>query len=513
MRINSKILFKSKQILLFLYFIVLGYTTFSRQDWQSLETQIQNTVVQVWSQIAKFNWREPYKAPDQFQTSGSAFFINEYGDMLTNFHVIDEAKSIYINIPSLGRRPLEVEVIGVCPETDIALMKLTEESYKIVKNSLGQIPYLPLGDSDDLYITEPVLALGYPLSQRYLKSTVGVIAGREYIDGCSFMHITAPINPGNSGGPLLNNKGEVIGINTAYMHGAQNIGYIVPINDVKNKLEDLYKIKLYRNPHMCIGFNFVTDEHARVLNNPVPGGVYINYVQKGSFADKIGIKVGDMLYAVIARGTRYDIDEYGDVHVNWRSSDKVSLGELLIRFELGEPLKVIVYRNGKKLEFEGPFDAPSPHPIRTIYPDFEPEEIDYEIIGGAVVMQLRDNHFELLPQTAILKQYARYDSKIKEALVITNILPGSELYKVMCFYPGSIINKVNGKKVKNLTDFRKALMISAETKNIVISTKDNFCTVLSLDKVLNDDIKLSNYYMYPLTTTFKRLQKLVTVSR
>lgn len=478
------------------------------ENWKDSELSTQDCVVQVFSQIAKFNWVEPYKSPEQFQASGTAFFINDEGHLLTNFHVIDQAKFIYINLPSLGRRPLEVEVIGAYPEGDIALMKLTQDSYAEIINFLGYVPYLNLGDSDTLYKTEPVLALGYPLGQRYLKSTVGVVAGRDYIDGVSYVHITAPINPGNSGGPLLNISGEVVGINTAYVPGSQNIGYIIPINEVKNILDDLYKVKLYRKPIIGISCNHATDDHMRSLGNPVPGGLYINYVLPNSLAEKAGIEMGDMLYEIVWQDKSYLIDEYGDIKVDWRNSDKVILMELINRFQLKDDFKLVVYRNGAKLELSCLFDCQENSVIRYIYPDYEPQEIDYEIFAGAVFMQLRGNHFGLLPENSILNQYRRPELHNEEAIVITNIFPGSMMHKVRCFYPGMIVDSINDCYVRNLSDLRKALISSAKLGTVSIKTKDHVVTVLSLDQILEQEPKLSNNFVYPMSSIVVKLLNL-----
>ena len=102
-----------------------------------------------------------------------------------------------------------------------------------LEKTLGEIPYLPLGDSDTAYRSDRVLTLGYPLGQESLKSTTGVISGQER----DMIQISAPINPGSSGGPLLNNKGEVIGICTSGINDAQNVNYIIPINETKAYFE------------------------------------------------------------------------------------------------------------------------------------------------------------------------------------------------------------------------------------------------------------------------------------
>lgn len=499
-----------KKIFNKLFFVIIIWTVnvkpeFLSQDWQEAESKAQNTVVQVWSQKAEFNWVLPYKSPEQHEVAGTAFFINDQGYLLTNFHVVDQAKSIFINVPFLGRKLLEVSIVGVCPESDIALLKLNEEGCQEINSNNGKIPFLLLGDSDALYPTEPVLALGYPLGQRYMKSTVGVIAGREYINGSSFMHITAPINPGNSGGPLLNIDGKVVGINSAGIKEAQNIGYIVPINDVKIMLDGLYKGGLYRKPYLGISLNHATPEHTNSLNNPLPGGVYINYVQEGSVASKAGICVGDMLYGIKYGSDTYEVDEYGDVTVKWRSSDKISFGELLVRLEVGKPLSLLLFRNGQEIEVNCTFDVPPVYPIRFIYPDYESDDIDYEMFGGVVIMQLRDNHFKYLPPTSLLKQYSRIDYEIKEILVMTCILPGSEMHKVDCFYPGTLVEKINGKEVKNLAQLREALLTSVQTKEIAITTKENVATVLSLNKILKDEPRLARDFRFPITEHMKKM--------
>lgn len=292
-------------------------------DWKDVEERSINTVAQVLAQRTSFNWLEPYKAPKQKENTGTAFFIDSEGTLLTNYHVVDHAKSLQVFIPSMGQKPVDADIVGVCPEADVALIKLKPEGVKAVRKVVRSIPYLKLGDSDSLFPTEPVLALGYPLGQRYIKSTVGVVAGRDYFDNKSFMHITAPINPGNSGGPLLNLDGLVVGINSAGVPGAQNIGYIVPICDARILLKDLKQTKLVRKPKLGIKYNATTDEHAELLGNPLPAGVYINSVDPTSQVAKAGLKVGDMLYAI----NGHVVDSYGDVSVNWQSSSKVTLEE------------------------------------------------------------------------------------------------------------------------------------------------------------------------------------------
>ena len=486
-------------------------------EWKRADERTRNAVIQVWTQATSFNWFQPYRSPEQYHGAGSGFFIDVQGRFLTNYHVVRGATSVYVTVPALGKTPLATEIIGVCPELDVALLTLTDESRAQVIAQCGSINALEFGDSDDLYETQSVLALGYPLGLRTLKSTVGCVAGRDFLMGSSLIHITAPINPGNSGGPLVNHKGEVVGINTLIRTNTQNYNYIVPSKEFLVVLPDLYTTKLVRRPEYNIGKNRATATQAGSLGNPLPSGVYINRIFKDSMEARAGLKVGDMLYEIECNGKRYKIDEYGEVSVPWRQTSKISLEELLIRCRIGDSLTYVVYRNGKRVELKGTFECTQLKSVRVIYPEYEQDELDYEIIGGLVVMQLRTNHLDLMgqsQQSTHLKEINNYlrddEKKSQPALIIASILPGSVAHLSDCLYAGFILDRVNGQKVTTLAEFRKALLKSVDTGEIALSTKDYPATVLSLLDVLNDEQVLSRHFMYAPTETAKKLEKAYT---
>jgi len=482
-------------------------------EWHYAEERSRNAVVQVWAQSTSFNWIYPYKSPEQAQSAGSGFFIDKDGHFLTNYHVVRGANSVYVTVPIMGRTLLATKIVGVCPELDIALLSLTEESKKLVEQACGTINALEFGDSDALYETQPVLALGFPLGLRTLKSTVGGVAGRDFLQGHSLIHITAPLNPGNSGGPLMTQQGKVVGINTSMHANAQNYNYIVPSNEVLVVLDELYKTPLVRRPDWGMGANRTTEAHARSLGNPLPAGLYVNYVYKNSMEEKAGIKVGDMLYEVEFNGARYKLDEFGDVSVPWRQGEKISFEELLVRCRIGDPLTFIVYRNGRKRELKCSFESPALHPVRMIYPEYEPDELDYEVFGGLVIMQLRENNLDILLQSPRLqylkeiREYKRPENQFKPALVITTVLAGSVSHLSECLSPGYIIDTVNGKKVATLPELRNALKRSQRTGEIALTMKDRPSTVLSLEEVLEEEPSLSRDFMYPISNTIKQLMK------
>ncbi len=198
------------------------------KPWGVLQTELKDCVVQVFSEIAEFNWLEPYKTPNQYGTSGTGFFINDKGDLITNAHVVDQARSVTIQIPTFGKRRFDVDIRGVSTERDLALVAVKKSDLEIIRKALGKIPVLRMGNSDLVHRAEEIMAIGYPLGQESLKSTTGVVSGRQHIAGQHMIQIDAAINPGSSGGPSVNCRGEVIGVNSANIPGAQNVGYIIP---------------------------------------------------------------------------------------------------------------------------------------------------------------------------------------------------------------------------------------------------------------------------------------------
>ena len=167
---------------------------------------------------------------------GSGFFINEHGEILTNFHVIDQSIVTYIQIPSLGKDRFAVEFIGANPEKDFAKLRLTPEALEEIKQKLNvqTLPYLTLGDSDTLSEAQEIMALGYPLGAENLKVSIGRFAGRESTDIGECIQTTTPINLGNSGGPFLDYSGNVVGIATLKSTAVdiEGIAYLIPINNI-----------------------------------------------------------------------------------------------------------------------------------------------------------------------------------------------------------------------------------------------------------------------------------------
>ncbi len=467
----------------------------SSQLWRPVQDRVKDTVVQIFSHITVTNLLQPYASPNQGIGYGSGFFISDQGHIITNAHVVDQARP-WIQVPGLGKHIIDVEVIGVSPDRDLALLKVTTEGLMLIRKELGGVPFLPLGDSDLVRRADDVLALGYPLGQQSLKSTTGVISGREQ----NLIQISAAINPGSSGGPLLNSNGEVIGINSSGITEAQNVGYAIPINDLKIILPDLHKIKLLRRPFLGVLFNNATDAMISYLGNPPPGGCYVVEVIKGSPLAKVGVQNGDMIYEI----NGYPIDIFGEMKLPF-NEDKISIVDYVSRLAIGDNLNLVVYRNGARKEFNLTFGLPEQPAIHEVYLGYE--DIDYEVFAGMVVMPLTLNHLPLLGKQAPgLAKYIETKNQTDPTLIITHIFPNSQIYRSRSLPIGSTINEVNGVAVHTLAEFREAVKRSEKNGFLTVRASDNvtrksenILVVLPWQKIVEEEPKLSRDFRYPMT--------------
>lgn len=481
---------------------VVEKVVMQHEAWRDIQERVRNTVVQVFSQVAEIDILQPYKTPSQYKSSGSGFFIDDKGYIITNAHVVIQAKSVWVQIPHFGKRIFDTTIVGIAPDHDLALLRMSDEGVEVVRRELGTIPYLQLGDSDSVHRADEVMALGYPLGQESLKSTTGVISGRE----STMIQMSAAINPGSSGGPLLNIKGQVIGINTAMVMEAQNAGYIIPVNDLKIILPSLFKEKIVRKPFLGILFNNATDALTEYLGNPQPGGPYIVEVVKNSTLYKAGVLRGDMIYEI--NGHR--VDQYGEMNVPW-TEDKISITDFVSRLSIGDKVSIVLYRNGKRKEVTTTFKQMDLMPIRKVYPNFE--DIDYETFAGMVIMELTINHVAALANKApALANFADIKNQSEPVLIVTHVFPTSYVARTRTLSAGTTINEVNGQIVHSLEDFRKAVKKSVDTGFLTLRVSDNIMhisdhvfIVLPFDRVIGEEQQLAFDYRYPFTALNKEL--------
>ena len=242
---------------------------------------------------------------------GSGFIVSPEGYILTNNHVVDGADIITVTL--YNKRSYTARVIGQDPSTDVALIKIEAE----------RLPYLPVGDSDKARVGEWVLAIGNPgfgddASTLDFTVTSGIISAKgrplnvlnAETDGApansnfaieDFLQTDAAINPGNSGGPLVNIRGEVIGINTAIASSTgynQGYAFAVPSNLARRVMSDLLAYGRVRRPLLGISIKDVTQEDAEVYGLAEVAGVLIEDFAHGSPAQQAGIQRGDVIVSV-----------------------------------------------------------------------------------------------------------------------------------------------------------------------------------------------------------------------
>lgn len=237
------------------------------------------------------------EVPREFHNRGigTGFVIRSDGLILTNYHVVEGADSIEVTfgLADGSERKLEAEVLGKAPNYDVALIKT-------LKNA--NVPVAFLGDSDGMRIGDWVMAVGNPFGLTHSVS-VGIISAKDRREIApsgrqglyDFIQTDASINPGNSGGPLINMRGEVIGINTAINAAGAGIGFAIPMNMVKRMLPDLKKKGRYSRSWIGIKIQPLTDDLAKSYGRESPVGALVSEVVSSSPAEQAGLKEGDVI--------------------------------------------------------------------------------------------------------------------------------------------------------------------------------------------------------------------------
>ena len=267
---------------------------------------------------------------------GSGFIINNNGTILTNAHVVAGAEKVTVTLKD--GRTFEGRVMGRDSVTDVAVVKVDAQNLPVVK----------VGDSQALQPGETAIAIGNPLG---LDNTVteGIISATGRSSGqvgvpdkrVNFIQTDAAINPGNSGGPLLNQRGEVIGINTAIIQGAQGLGFAIPINTAQRISDQLIASGKVEHPFLGIQMATLTPEVKQEINsNPNSGlvvnddqGVLVIRVVPDSPADRAGLRAGDVIGQINGQAIK----------------DADTLQQVVESSQVGKNLQLDLKRNGQKM--------------------------------------------------------------------------------------------------------------------------------------------------------------------
>jgi S1-C subfamily serine protease len=279
---------------------------------------------------------------------GSGFVIDKAGHIVTNYHVVQGADQVTVSFSN--RDTVRAEVVGTDPSTDLAVLR--------VQTSAAALTPLPLGDSDRLQVGDPVVAIGNPFGLDR-TATSGIVSALQRLitapNRFTIDHVIqtdAPINHGNSGGPLLNSRGQVIGVNTQIETGDTatgnvGIGFAVPSNTVKDVVAQVMRTGRVDHAYLGISGQAVTPDVAETYNLPVEKGVLVGSVTTGSGADKGGLKGGDT--QVVVAGETYVLG--GDIIVSVDGKQISSIDQLrdaIAGHKPGDRVKLVIYRAADK---------------------------------------------------------------------------------------------------------------------------------------------------------------------
>jgi len=278
---------------------------------------------------------------------GSGFVVSEDGLIVTNKHVVIDPQAEYTVITNDDRR-YDAKVLGKDKTNDIAVLKV-DPSKPQKGNGVSKMDVLPLGDSGQIKTGQTVIAIGNALGEFTNTVSKGIVSGlrRSIVAGGfsgseeldQLIQTDAAINEGNSGGPLLNLRGEVIGINVAMAQGAQNIGFALPINMVKDVIQSVQQTGKLSQPYLGVRYIPVDEDLKNRNNLPFDYGVLVARGQNpgdlavipGSPADKAGIQENDIILEV--NGTKID--------------NKNSLAKLIASFKVGGNVEIKIWHKGK----------------------------------------------------------------------------------------------------------------------------------------------------------------------
>jgi serine protease Do len=352
---------------------------------------------------------------------GSGFIIDEEGHILTNEHVVRNADAITVMMQD--EETFEAELVGSDPRTDIAVLRIDVNR---------ELPVVMLGDSEEMLVGDWVLAVGTPFGELAGTVTVGIVSakGRSDLairggsaDYQNYIQTDASINFGNSGGPLVNIKGEAIGVNTAINPSGQGIGFAIPINLAKDIVNQLLTRGRVVRGYMGIRLRELTRELAEGLDLGFHDGIFVSEVIPGGPSDEAGLRKGDIIV------------EFDDKEV----ADDTEFRFLVAGTDVGRTVPVKVYREG---DFKTLNVTLAEYDEQATVASVSRPGGDYWL--GLQVGEINEN----------TRERFRLDDDVTEGVVIIDVEPGSPAAR-KSMRPGDVIQEIINYRVRDLDDFRE----------------------------------------------------------
>lgn len=369
----------------------------------------------------------PFGGERQQKSLGSGFIFDNEGHILTNEHVVHNAESIKVTL--FDGRQFDAEYVGGDSEMDIAIIKLND----VEKDEL---PYLDFGDSDNLQIGQYAIAIGNPLGFQHTVTT-GVVSatGRQIVkpDGDGYydnlIQTDAAINPGNSGGPLLDIHGEVIGINTAIVNptAGTNLGFAIPINDVKLFIDDLIQFGKLQKPQIGVKIMNITEDTMNALSLKTMEGAIVVEITPDSPAEQAGLKPQDIIL------------EFDGIEIK----NKEQLASLIRKQDVGTFKPIKVDRNGEILTLEVEMKAVE-EAEETVEKELTKIEDENSVASELLGITVAD---------LTVEQKEKYNlSKNFRGILITEVDETGQAYR-LGLRKGAILQSINRAAVDSLDDF------------------------------------------------------------
>ena len=369
------------------------------------------------------------------QSLGSGVIVSADGYIVTNNHVVEQSSEIKVTL--YDKRSFRARIIGSDSKTDIAIIRIDADD----------LPLIPWGDAEKLQVGEFVLAIGNPFLLSHTV-TMGIVSavGRADVgiaDYEDFIQTDAAINPGNSGGPLVNIRGELVGINTAIFSktgGYQGIGFAVPSNMVKAVMEQLIKTGKVTRGWLGVTIQELTPELAQQFGLKYSDGVLVSDVARGGPAQRAGIMRGDIIM------------EYNGKKVQ----DVGLLRNVVAQSKVGSQVPVKILRRDKEMAITATVVELPSEGIEAKSGSSQGKDSYENALAGVRVMDLN---------AAIAKQLAVEAEE--KGVVIVNIESGAPAEEAG-LRRGDVINEINRQRVSNLNDFNKIVARITQGENVLL---------------------------------------------
>lgn len=357
------------------------------------------------------------------QSLGSGVIVSPDGYIVTNNHVVEQADEIKVIL--IDKKSFKAKIVGSDPKTDIAIIKIDAKG----------LPVLPWGDSERLQVGEFVLAIGNPFGLSHTV-TMGIISavGRADVgitDYENFIQTDAAINPGNSGGPLVNIKGELIGINTAIFSktgGYQGIGFTVPTNMVRIVMDQLIKQGKVTRGWLGITIQELTPEIAQKFGLKQSEGALVSDVAKGSPAHRAGIVRGDIILEFNGKKVR----------------DVATLRNMVAQSKVGSQVEIKVLRRDREITLKANI-MELPTEMGDVVPSSSNSmDMSDSALSGITVMDIN---------AAVAKQLGI--DRDEKGVVIVKIEHGSSAEDAG-LRKGDVVQEIDRQRINGLNDFNKA---------------------------------------------------------